>query len=130
MTTIDLNDLQEIPKEFLDQLQSFNQFFKENRFLDKLLNNNSILTLIEKINEHCLNNRIFGYHYTKAIPLEIQKTGLICRKGEEIRNTFIQNFGDHFTTDEKLKIKNVNMFFKKPNSSIRFHKTWQRNSDN
>lgn len=105
MTTIDLNNLQEIPKEFLDELQNFNSLFKENRFLVNLLQNNSISNLIEKINEYCLKNRIFGYHYTRASPDEIQKTGLTCRKGEDIRSAFIANFGHLFTEDEKLKIK-------------------------
>lgn len=105
MTTIDLDNLQEMPKEFLDELQNSNSLFKENRFLENLLHNYSIANLIEQINEYCLKNQIFGYHYTRAIPDEIQKTGLTCRKGEYIRNSFIANFGHCFTEEEKLKIK-------------------------
>lgn len=107
MTTIDLNNLQELPKVFLTKLQYFNSLFKENLYLENLLHNNSLAILIEQINEHCLKNQIVGYHYTRAIPKEIQKTGLTCRKGEDIRNNFIKNFGHHFTEHEKIKIKNA-----------------------
>jgi hypothetical protein len=105
MTIVNLNNLQGIPKEFINELESFNSLFKENILLENLLRNYSIANLIERINEYCLKNQIFGYHYTKAIPDEIQKTGLTCRNGEDIRYTFMINFGYLFTEDEKLKIK-------------------------
>ena len=105
MKTIDLSTLEEIPKEFLNQLQNLSPVFKENISFDKLLDNNSIVSLIERINSYCLKNRIFGYHYTRAIPTEIQKKGLVCRKGDDIRNAFITNFGNLFTADEKIEIK-------------------------
>lgn len=115
METIDLNNLQGLPKELLGNLQNYNQLFNENICLENLLNYDSIVTLIEEINEHCLKNRIFGYHFTRAIPAEIQETGLTCRKGEDIRNTFIAKFGHLFTMDEKLKIKEAwTNYFKSP----------------
>lgn len=103
--TIDLNNLQALPKEFLDELKSINHLFKENRFLENLLQDHSIIDLIGRINEYCLKSQIFGYHYTRANPEEIEKMGLTCRKGEDIRNAFITNFGHHFTEREKSKIK-------------------------
>jgi hypothetical protein len=105
MTTIDLNNLEGIPLEFLDKLQSFDSLFKENMSFEKILSSFHISNIIEDINNYCLKNQIFGYHYTRAVPIEIQKTGLTCRKGDDIRNSFIANFGHYFTNDEIVKMK-------------------------
>lgn len=121
MAIIDLNDLKGIPKDYIEELQTFNVLFKENVFLEDLLSNYSINNLVERINEFCLKNQIFGYHYTRAIPDELIRTGLTCRKGDDIREAFIANFGNQFTEDEKLKIK------EKWNNHFEFQK---KNRDN
>lgn len=60
-----------------------------------------------KINDFCESNTIIGFHYTRAIPEEITKMGLICRSGETIRDTFMSNWGHLFTNEEKAKIANT-----------------------
>src|SRR5215831_13193390 len=104
MNTVDLNNLEGLPEEFLMKLQKMDNLFLANRFLEKLSGNNSIASLIEQINAYCSKNRIFGYHYTRAIPEEIQRGGLSCRAGDDIRNAFMTSYGHHFTEDERLTI--------------------------
>ncbi|EOZ96175.1 hypothetical protein A33Q_2768 [Indibacter alkaliphilus LW1] len=105
MTVIDLDSLNGIPSEFLERLQNFDSEFQNNRFLENLFSNSDISNLIEEINNYCLKNQIFGYHYTRAIPNEIQMKGLTCRKGDDIRNSFLTNFGHNFTQEELAEIK-------------------------
>jgi hypothetical protein len=105
MTTINLDNLQGLPNEFLNELQGLEFIFQENRFLENLLNNNSVSSLMTRINDYCLANQIFGYHYTRAVPEDIFKTGLTCRKGDDIRNSFMTKFGHHFNKIEKIRIQ-------------------------
>lgn len=105
MKVIDLDNLNGIPTEFLKRLQNFDSEFQKNKFSENLLSNSDISKVIEDINNYCLKNQIFGYHYTRAIPNEILMTGLICRKGDDIRNSFLTNFGHIFTEEELVKIK-------------------------
>lgn len=104
MITVDLNSLEGLPDEFLGSLQKMDNLFMTNRFLENLLHNNAIASLIEDINTYCLKNRIIGYHYTRAIPEEIQKAGLSCRAGDDIRNDFLVSFGHYFSEEEKSRI--------------------------
>lgn len=104
MATIDLNNLKGIPKEFISELKKFDPLFREDRFLGELLDNNPISKIISTINDYCLTKQVFGYHYTRAIPNEIQHNGLICRNGNNIRQSFMANFGHYFTEEEIYKI--------------------------
>jgi hypothetical protein len=120
MATIDLNNLSGVPIEFINELKNLDAFFRENELLENILTDSSIASLVERINEYCLKHQIIGYHYTRAIPLEIKNNGLICRQGNEIRDLFIKNFGHLFTEEEIITIKNIwENFYNKQQQNIR-----------
>ena len=107
MKTVDLNNLNGIPIKFSKRLEKFNSDFLNNNFLEHVLSNSYITELIEDINDYCLQNEIFGYHYTKAIPKDILDSGLICRNGDDIRNSFVKDFGFKFTKEELNNIRKI-----------------------
>ncbi|MFT3995301.1 MAG: hypothetical protein QM660_13390 [Dysgonomonas sp.] len=104
MITVNLGNLNGIPNVFLKKLEKFDSLFYQNNFLENFWDKESINDIIITINEYCESNTILGIHYTKTVPEEIFKTGLTCRSGEEIRDTFMINYGYLFTEDEKGKI--------------------------
>lgn len=105
MTVINLSNLNGIPIEFLQKLEKNDYLFYKNEFLENLLHKRPINDIVQKLNMFCENNTIIGFHYTRAIPEEIAKIGLICRTGTEIRNTFMANWGHLFSEEESSKIK-------------------------
>jgi hypothetical protein len=107
MSVINLSNLNGIPIKFLQELEKQDYLFYQNEFLENLLDVDSINDIIVKINEFCESNTIIGFHYTRVIPEEISKKGLICRTGKEIRRTFMSNWGYLFTDEEKIKITNT-----------------------
>ncbi|MDD4226892.1 MAG: hypothetical protein PHU98_10945 [Mariniphaga sp.] len=107
MTVINLGNLNGIPKKFLKELKKYDSLFYQEEFLENLLSEEPINDIVVRINEFCEDNIVIGFHYTRAIPEEITKMGLICRTGKEIRNTFMSNWGHLFTDEEKVKITNT-----------------------
>lgn len=105
MGTINLGNLNGIPNGFLKKLEKYDSLFYQNDFLENFWDEKPINDIIIKINEHCELNTILGIHYTRAIPEEIFKTGLTCRSGKEIRDTFMANYAYLFTEDERVKIE-------------------------
>ena len=106
MITINLEDLEGIPKKYIDRLKCFDTILKQNKSLDSIIEIEEIEILANEIHDFCNRNLIFGFHYTRALPEEILKTGLTCRSGEEIRNVFLKNHSKRFTVDELEFLKN------------------------
>lgn len=107
MKAINLGNLNGIPKELLEKLEKHDFLFYKEEFLENFWDEQAIYDIIIKINEYCESNTIVGFHYTKAIPEEISKTGLTCRSGTEIRDTFMANYAYLFTKEEQAEIKKV-----------------------
>lgn len=105
MKTVNLSNLNGIPSVYMKKLEKYDFLFYKYDFLENFWNEEPINDIIIKINEHCESNTIVGIHYTRTIPEEIAKTGLICRSGKGIRDTFMTNYGYLFTEDEKAKIE-------------------------
>lgn len=106
MKIINLENLDGIPTDFINRLKQYNLLFKKHRFLDDILEDESIEKLVNEINDFCIQNLIIGFHYTRAIPEDIIKNGLTCRSGDEIRSNFLNNHSKHFTCEEIEFIKN------------------------
>lgn len=103
--TINLDNLDGLPKEFLDELKNIKILFQKTNSFEDLLDYYVIENLMFRINEYCLGNNIFGFHFTRAIYEEMSKTGLTCRSGKEIRECFITKHGDKFSLEEISDIK-------------------------
>jgi hypothetical protein len=105
MVIINLDNLDGLPTRFLEELKGVKGVLQQNKFLESLLHRLAIADLMKRINEYCLKNYIYGYHYTRAIPEEIAKTGLTCRDGDTIRGSFLEKFGHLFTKEEIIRMK-------------------------
>jgi hypothetical protein len=105
MTVVNLCNLNGLPEKFLKELETCDSLFCHNESIEDLLKVSPINDLIISIDKFCRSNAIIGFHYTRAIPQEICESGLVCRTGSEIRNTFLTNFGDFFTERERIEIK-------------------------
>ncbi|WP_439489182.1 hypothetical protein [Algoriphagus sp.] len=103
--TINLDNLNGLPDEFIAELESIKTLFQKTESFEELLENYLIENLVFRINEYCLEQSIFGFHYTRAIYGEISKAGLTCRSGREIRDSFITRYEDKFTLKEIDEIK-------------------------
>lgn len=105
MAIINLNNVSGIPANFLKELKKYDRVFKENMFMETIMEEDHILSLIKEIDDYCRDNSIVGFHYTRAIPKEIASAGLICRTGCEIRNVFLTNYVNIFTQQELETVK-------------------------
>ncbi len=104
--TINLNNLAGLPFKYIKRLEALKEVFIHNEFMDSLKSNSKVSYLIEEIDDYCLNNRIIGFHYTRAIANEIVANGLTCRTGKEIRAGFMKQHSKLFTEQELKLIQN------------------------
>jgi hypothetical protein len=105
-STINLNNLAGLPPKYIKRLNALKEVFIDNEFMESFKNNSKVSYLIEEIDDYCLNNRIIGFHYTRAIANEIAANGLTCRTGKEIRATFLKKYSNLFTEQELELILN------------------------
>jgi len=101
MKVVDFQNLVCLPKVYYQKLTEYSDFFRQVEHIEKF--DYEINNLIFDINKYCEKCRIVGYHYTRAYPESINKYGLLVRSGDEIRQSFIKNYG-HFFTEEEIKI--------------------------
>ncbi len=105
MAIVNLNNLSGIPANFLKELKRHDRVFKENIFIETILEDIPLLSLVKEIDAFCCDRLIVGFHYTRAISDEIAMSGLSCRTGEEIRRAFISKYSTIFTESELQQIK-------------------------
>jgi len=104
--TIHLDSLEGVPEKLLAQLGKYDTLFEAHPSLEHLIAREpGIGVIIGDINSYCETKYIKGYHYTRATPSEILQHGLLSRSGDEIRNTFLEHYGERFSTEELLYMK-------------------------
>lgn len=101
---IDLESLIGLPQELIERLKKLDKVFMQHRFIEKYEKDENIYSLIIDINNYCLENRIIGYHFTRAIENDIIEKGIIIRTGKEIRAEFIKRHFHLFTDKEQNQI--------------------------
>lgn len=101
--TINLNNLAGLPTKYINRLNALKEIFICNEFMESLKSNSKVSYLIEEVDDYCLNNRIVGFHYTRANANEIATNGLTCRTGKEIRACFMKQHSELFT-EQELKL--------------------------
>lgn len=105
---IHLDTLKGLPGRYLKQLQRHNHLFASNSYLDDLLEEEQeLMDIVMDMDDYCSTNYIKGYHYTRAVESEIVEHGLLSRSGEEIRNVFLDKYGDRFSIPELMIIKEM-----------------------
>ncbi|MGJ1243278.1 hypothetical protein [Sphingobacterium sp.] len=105
MLSINLNNLSGIPFKIISQLNMHRELFIHNNFMESLLENSDIVSLIEDIDKYCRDKHIIGFHYTRAVANEIALSGLTCRTGNEIRFKFLEQYSKLFEIHELKLIK-------------------------
>lgn len=117
---INLDDLSGIPLKIISSLQKHRDIFRDNEFLDEILGNIEIATVAQEIHEFCIERLVVGYHYTNAVPGDILKNGLTCRRGHEIREAFLKDYGNKFSEQEIKVVKEAwDRYFKPRIQEIR-----------
>lgn len=102
---VNLNNLTGIPIEFISALNGRRSIFINNDFMESLLEDANLVSLMEEIDNYCKNKRIIGFHYTRAVVGDIAKNGLTCRTGVEIRSIFLERYSQLFESYEIELIK-------------------------
>jgi hypothetical protein len=100
MTIINLENLEGLPYLFLNKLRFYDRLFEKNNSLEDFYDVEEIQNIISEINDYCCNNLVIGFHYTRTNPDNIRKYGLLCRDGNDIRNSFLENYKYLFTQEE------------------------------
>ena len=101
---IDLNNTNHLPKSLRHKLESTRDLCQQEEFSEKLVKHDRVCPLVTELNDFCMSNLIIGIHYTRADKARIEKQGLLLRSGEDIRKTFIQEYGKRFTDKEISEI--------------------------
>ncbi|WP_447880645.1 hypothetical protein [Serratia fonticola] len=102
---IDLCKPLDLPDGFVARLKEIESSCISQGFSESLFEQGNISTLVRDIDQYCLNNRIIGVHYTRALPESILSKGLLIRSGKEIRETFLSQHGHLFSHEETLIIE-------------------------
>jgi len=117
---IDLCKPLELPLKYVKSLNCINKLCSSIEFSDELVQHKDVIGLVRDVNQFCLENRISGVHYTRAIPENILRKGLILRHGWEIRQDFLTEHGYLFSEEEILFIKErSSQYFSNEQCSIR-----------
>lgn len=105
MGILNLNDLQGLPNTFSDRLLKIKEILKSTDHLENIESIHEVQDIIADIDNYCCKNLIIGFHFTRANIIDIKENGLIARTGNEIRKSFLEKYGDLFTSGEISLIK-------------------------
>jgi hypothetical protein len=100
MDAIDLQRPDLLPETLRGRLESIEPLCRNEEFSENLVRHSEVLRVAIELNHYCMQRRILGIHYTRAIRSDIEHKGLLVRTGNEIRNEFVERFGQEFEADE------------------------------
>lgn len=100
MDIVDLQRPELLPETFRERLDSIKAICRNEKFSEELVQHPDVRNLVIDIDSYCMQNRVMGIHYTRAIRADIEQKGLLIRTGAEIRDEFIRRFGHKFEEDE------------------------------
>ncbi|MXV84140.1 hypothetical protein F4Z98_12320, partial [Candidatus Poribacteria bacterium] len=104
---IDLNNINHLPEAEQHKLESIRDLCHQEEYSQELVRHSRVQPLVRELNDFCMSNRVIGIHYTRANKTSIVKYGLLCRSGDEIRETFLEEHGKLFTDEEISKLKST-----------------------
>lgn len=119
---IKLHSIAQIPSDVLRNLESFTDVFKEQESWEQLLKIPSLLQIVKELDEFCLQERVFGYHYTRAERESIEQHGLLALSGDERRRDFLDRYGHLFTDEQRDRIRKKWQYFSPEMCKIRDHR--------
>jgi hypothetical protein len=124
MGIIDLQRPELLPETFRVRLNSIRGIRHNEEFSEDLVRHHDVRSLVIDIDKYCMQSRVLGIHYTRAIRADIEKKGLLIRTGSEIRDEFIQRFGDRVHADELEWLRNMWLSHQAKQSDIRDSMLW------
>ena len=124
MDIIDLQRPETLPENFRLRLNSIRAICRNEEFSENLVRHPDVRNLVIDIDSYCMQNRVLGIHYTRAIRSDIEQKGLLIRTGAEIRDEFIQRFGDSFKEDELEWLQSKWLSHQVKQSDIRDSMLW------
>ena len=104
---IDLSNTNHLPEPEQRKLESIIDLCIREEFSEKLVKHDRVQPLVKELNDLCMSNRVIGIHYTRANRTSIVEHGLLCRSGDEIRKTFLEEHGKLFANEEISELKST-----------------------
>jgi hypothetical protein len=124
MEIVDLQRPEYLPDYFLDRLDSIKSICRNEEFSETLVKHPDVLDIVIDLNKYCLQRRILGIHYTRAVRADIEQQGLLVRTGNQIREDFIDRFGHEFEDAELIELRRLWSSHQEKQSNIRDAMLW------
>lgn len=100
LDAIDLQRPDLLPEALRVRLDSIESLCRNEEYSENLMQYPEVQNVVIELDNHCMQRRVLGIHYTRAIRADIDQKGLLVRTGAEIRDEFVQRFGHKFGADE------------------------------
>lgn len=104
--TVDLQQPGLLPDDFRRRLRAIDPLCCGHECSETLVKVREVAMLVDDLNNYCMERRILGIHYTRAIREDIELKGLLVRTGNAIRTGFLDRFGLLFDSDELEFLRN------------------------
>ena len=124
INTVDLQRPDLLPDDFKHRLHAIEPLCRKHDFSEYLVKEPKVSVLVEAINSYCMERRIVGIHYTRAVKEDIESKGLLVRTGNEIRNEFLARFGHRFSSEELIFFRNKWKSHQEAQANIRDLMLW------
>ena len=106
MDIVDLQRPELLPKALRQRLNSIESLCRNEEFSEELVKHPEVRNVVIELDNYCMQRRVLGIHYTRAIRADIEQKGLLVRTGAEIRDEFVKRFGHRFEADEMEWLQN------------------------
>lgn len=124
MDAVDLQRPELLPEALRQRLNSIESLCRNEEFSEKLVEHPEVRNIVIEVDNYCMQRRVLGIHYTRAIRADIEQKGLVVRTGAEIRDEFVQRFGHIFETDEMEWLQNKWSSHQVTQSDVRDSMLW------
>lgn len=124
MDAIDLQRPELLPEALRVRLDSIKSLCRNEEFSEELVRHSEVQNVVIELDNYCMQRRVLGIHYTRAIRTDIEQKGLLVRTGAEIRDEFVQRFGHKFEADEMEWLQNMWSSHQFTQSNIRDSMLW------
>ena len=124
MDAVDLQRPELLPEMLRAHLDSIRPLCLNEEFSEALVEIPEVQSVVVELNNYCMQKRVLGIHYTRAIRTDIEQKGLLIRTGAEIREEFIRRFGSKFEATELESLRDMWSSHQGKQSHIRDSMLW------
>jgi hypothetical protein len=95
------------------------------RWFDRLFEDSLVQSVVRELDLVCKHEGVIGYHYTRAFRKSIESEGLLLRTGDEWRRTFLDVYGQLFSSTELSSIQAAwKEYFSSQQRQVRDNRLW------